>query len=361
MTNVLTASGFSPSHYPTFTQNLRPTVGPPPTHFSNPWGVPAPSISNKFIEPMTNGVARSYVRATPFLAGWEANYAEGMPLFVNSKRATPGSASVLVGTPATVNYCLEEGARTIYQAQNTARKRKRDDLVNEYQLRDHLYCCNVPEFMETWRPYGVIYSILGKNSETGMQGIMGNGDEYIFNCSVNKTSRLFNYWGARVGDGDRLYFLVGQKRNIYSNFYDPNGSVIGSSLQSPETFMQLIPVSFSTKSYSASHNRNWTDLDSPFRDDVDFLHRNLKIEQQDVVINEYTGEFTPKPLELSREIIKTDTLLCDLYSFGALIPVGVVNKGSRGKTNPSEYDLQLAMRDNNKAQTLEQIEVFLGC
>jgi hypothetical protein len=336
-------------------------VAPPPTLASNPWGIPKPSISNKYIEPMTNGTARSYVRATPFMAGWENNYAEGMPLFVNSRKATQGSASVLAGTVGTVNYYLEEGARTIFLAQNSARKRRRDDLVNEYCQRDHLYCCNVPEFMETWRHYGVIYSMQGKTSESGMQGIMGNGDEFIFNCSVFKTARIFNYWGNRVSDGDRLYFIVGQKRNIYNHFYDPNGAVVGSSIQSPESFLQLIPVSFGTKSYSASHNRNYVDLDSPFRDDIDFLHKNLKIQQQELVINELTGETTPVALDLSKETVKTDQLLCDLYSFGALIPVGVVNKGSRGKTNPSEHDLQLALRDNKKAQTLEQIEVCLGC
>lgn len=359
MANVLQAPGFG-IHYPTFAQNLS-VQRAPSVHPSQPWGIPAPSVGNKIIEPMTNGNARSYVRAIPFSAGWESNYCTGMPLFVNSTKSTPGAPSILAASPAVINYYLEEGARNLSMAISTSHKKRKTALVEDYCARDHLYCDNsVDKFLNTWRYYGYIYSIMGKGSESGLQGSQSHGEEYVFNCTVYKTADIINYWG-NVSDGDRIGWTVGLKRNIYPYFYNPSGAIVGDGRHSPEYFLQLIPVSFGSQGYSVAHNRNFKNPDDPARDDIDFLQRNMSIEQEDLIMNMQTGVFTSTALDLSKERIKTTKLSSDLYSYGGFIPVGVVNKGSRTRIRANQYDLNLALRSDVKAQTLGTIQVFLGC
>jgi hypothetical protein len=346
--------------YPTFAENLTLQQAPPRLP-SNPWGIPSASVGNKVQESQTNPNARSYVHSVPFFSNWEANYSTGMPLFVNAKKATASSPSVLAATPAVVNYYLEEGARTLNTAMNTAQKRKQSVLIEDYCSREHLYCDNLVEkFLSTWRHYGYIYSIMGKGSESGLTGSSRPADELIFNCTVYKTADILNYWG-HVNDGDRIGWALGLKKNIYPYFYDPNGNSLGLSSGSPEYFLQLVPVVCGAQGYSAAHNKNWKDPENPNREDIDFMYRNMTIEQEDLIMNMETGVFTNAPLDLTKETMKVNKLGADIYAFGAFYPVGVVNKGSRTTRRPNRGDLDMALRSNPKAQTLERIQVFLGC
>jgi hypothetical protein len=308
---------------------------------------------------MTNPSARAYVRSLPYAANYEANYSDGMPLFVNSRKSTPGCPSVCTATTAVINYFLEQGARKLYQAQLTSHKRKRGDLLNEYNSIDYLSPGTVQEFVDSWRYFGYIYSIQGKGSESGLPGAQSHGEEHVFNCTVSKTADIVNYWGV-VSDGDYLGWTLGMKRNVYDYFYDPDGAIVGDSRGSPEFFLQLVPVNFGRAGHAPSHNRQWADLDQPHRDDIDFVYKNFEVIQQDLDMNMETGEFTPKELDLSAEHIKTRKLITDIYAHGLYIPVGMVNKGSRTKVRSNQRESNLSLRSNPKAQTLGKIQVFLG-
>lgn len=311
---------------PNFSEKLVVNSAPSTTG-NGPYRIPTPSVRSKVPEMMTNMPCRSHLRSIPFRDGWEQNYSVGMPLFVNSKKSR-GTDAAIVTTPATVNFLAEEGARIVHEANHATNKRLKNNLTEDYNSRSHLYPNTIEEFSSLYRPFGAIYTITGKDSESGLAVSGPAPDGMFYTCTVSKTADLLNFWGP-VRDGDVIGWVVGMKKNVYQYFYDPNGRIVGPSSLSPEYFMQIVPVSWGPQGDTPSHNTNWKNLDEPARTDIDFLSP-MSIEQEDMRMNFSTGKFETVPLNLKNTPLKTKDISFNMYCMGRYIRVGRVNKGVRG-------------------------------
>lgn len=328
----------------------------PADHTTNiPWDIPRATAHDKHTESPVNAPASHTIKSIPYNSHWEQSYASGMLLFAN-KRASNSNA-VVTGSIPIVNYYLEEGARRLYMADMTSRKRTHEEHIQKYEDHHHLYAATPNEFGNTWRIYGSVNSIMGKPS--GMSWLDGARDGYAdetaINCDVSKFARIFDIWGGAKA-GDCLYLTIGVKENIYPFFYNPDGMYDGSGVKSPPKFLQVIPVNHGKLSSVPIHNSNWRDLDNPKRNDVDFFNYT-KIPQYRLEEDLNTGEFRYVPEGTPDRPV---TLGADTYQFGLSIFIGTVIRGAHGRV-PSQSELEIALRSNKAMQSLPKIEVALFC